>query len=811
MRKLTLFCLPLLFALMANIAMAQEKNIGISGTVTDDQKKPIDYVTIALYKTADSSLVKTALTDPSGKFNLLIASGGKYFVKVAMMGYTNYKSAAFNVENAAIDLGTLQLKPTQNNLKEVNITSTPPLIVRKLDKTVMNVENSSIAVGLTALEVLQKAPGVTVDQNDNIAMQGKQGVLIILDGKQTYMSNADMANLLRNMQSNQIESIELITNPSSKYDASGNSGIINIKTKKSKAYGANGSLNATAGMGKNFRGSTGVNLNYRNKGYNLYGNYNLSVTERENSIIINRIATNANSDTYFGQNGLSNRKFTSNSFKTGLDISLNKNNILGFLVTGNFNNGNERDDNQTLIGKSFSTADSLNRNNNINKTNYNNLSYNVNYKTTLDSLGQEITADVDYAKYNNNNKFVYNNYFFNLSGTERKSPSFSRNDSPSIIDISAFKVDYVLPITKTVKLETGIKSSWVKTSNTLNFEELVNSNWQNDPKRSNQFVYKENINAAFANASKEFKTTSVQVGLRAEQTQSTGNSITTDKVVDRNYIDFFPTLFVNQKLAKNHEMSFSYSRRIDRPEYDNLNPFVFYLDPYTFSEGNPFLNPQYTNSYELGYVFKKKYSATLSYSLTNDVIIEVILPRNEVKSLYQTWTNLAKQTSYGINFNVPISFAKWWSSNNNVNTFYLSFESPNIGGQVLKNGRLAAQFKSQHNFTLGKGFSAELNADYQSPLEYGTIKAQSQYNIDAGIGKSLMNKKANLKFAVSDIFNTRRNQISSGLTGLTYNLDQKNETRIARLSFTYRFGKNEVKPERRRSTGTESEQNRVKG
>lgn len=813
MKKLTLFYLPtLLFMLLiTNTSKAQEENSNISGIVTDEQKKPIDYITIALYKIIDSSLVKTAITDPSGKFNFSAVNNGKYFVKAAAMGYTNFKSSVFNIENASINLGTLQLKATTNNLKEVNVTSTPPLIVRKLDRTVMNVENSSVAVGLNALEVLQKAPGVTIDQNDNIAMQGKQGVLIMLDGKQTYMSNSDMANLLRNMQSNQIESIELITNPSSKYDASGNSGIINIKTKKSKGYGANGSVNAVLGMGKSFRGSTGVNLNFRNKNYNLYGNYNLSSTERENNIIINRIATNANSDTYFDQNGLSDRKYTSNNFKTGLDINLNKHNTLGFLINGYFNGGKELSNNQTLIGKSFAVTDSLTQNTSANKISYNNLSYNVNYKSILDSLGQEITADIDYAKYNNNNKFVYNNYFFNPGGDERKAPSFSRNDNPSIINISAFKVDYVFPFKRGLKFETGIKSSWVKTNNNLIFEEMISNDWQNDPKKSNQFIYKENINAAYINAGKEFKTTSIQVGLRAEQTNSNGNSITLDKVVDRSYIDYFPTFFINQNIGKNHSMSISYSRRIDRPEYDNLNPFVFYLDAYTFSEGNPFLNPQYTNSFELGYVFKKKYSATLSYTLTNDAIVQVILPRNEVKSLFQTWANLAKQTNYGLNLNIPVAFTKWWNSNNNINVFFMGFESPDIGGQILKNGRVTGQLKSQHTFALGKGFNAELNADYQSPMDYGTFKIQSQYNIDAGVGKSLINKKANVKFALSDIFNTRRNKISSGLTGLTYNVNQKNETRIARLSFTYRFGNNEIKPERRRSTGTESEQNRVKG
>jgi len=726
------------------------------------------------------------------------------------MGYNTIKSKTITVtdENQKADFGSAQLVSSSQNLKEVSIAVTKPLIERKMDRVVMNVSTSAIMTGSNALEVLQKAPGVSVDQNDNISMQGKQGVLIQLDGKQTYMSSADVANLLRNMQSSEIETIELITNPSSKYDAAGNSGIINIRTKKNKAGGTNGSINATAGYGKNFRGNTGINLNHRTKKLNLFGNYNYGNTTRENIITIDRIS-NGTPDTYFMQSGSSLRKQQNNNFKAGIDYFINKNNTIGVLVNGYFNNGTEASKNNTLIGPSFQQVDSTLASNSLQTNKYNNISYNLNYKSVLDTAGSEISADFDYSKYNGNDGSEYENDYMFANGTRIRPVNYTRNGTPSKIDIKAFKVDYKVSLSKTIKLEAGLKSSWVKTDNDLQAEELVNNIWQNDVRRSNQFIYDENVNAAYTNINKQFKNTSIQLGLRVEQTNSKGNLVTTNTVVERDYFDFFPTLFVQQTLSKNHQLGFSYSRRIDRPSYDALNPFIYYLDQYTYNKGNPFLKPQYTNNVELSYTFMQKYMLSVGYSRTNDVITEVLLPDSAQKALFQTNENLAKNTSYNANLNIPVQVAKWWSMNNNLNVFYLSFEAPDLAGVALKTGKTSFQFKSQQSFTIANGLTGELNGSYESPLDYGTLRIKARYSIDAGLSKSLFDKKATLKLALSDIFNMYKNDISSAYPGLKYEVHQKNESQIGRISFTYRFGK-EIKPARRRTTGSEAEQNRMK-
>ncbi len=804
----------ILISTLLSVAVDAQTRISgskVAGKVLDETRKPLDFATVSLLKASDSTLVRTAVSGLDGTFVFENLSNGTYRVSISMVGYEKIRTSEFTINDVTTgkDLGEISVKRDNKMLGEVTVRAIKPFIERKIDRLVVNVEGSSVATGSTALEVLQRAPGITLDQNDNIAMQGKQGVLVMLDGKQTYMSSADVANMLRNMPSSQIETIELITNPSAKYDAAGNSGIINIKTKKSNNVGTNGTLTAGAGMGDNYRGNGGLSLNHRNKNINLFGNYNYSTREQGQNMIIDRIVSTSKATTYFGQKGNFIRDNDNNNFKAGLDIFIDKKNTLGFLVNGYLNSGSEVYNNTTLIGRSFSQTDSSVIAINDANSRYRSMAYNANYKTILDTAGKELSIDLDYSRYNGNENTLYDNRFQNTNGSVT-APSFIQNNTPSIINIKAVKLDYSMPFSKTVKMEAGLKSSWVKTDNDFQFERLISNSWQNDLGRSNQFIYDENVNAAYLNLNKQYKSTSVQLGLRAEQTNSNGNSITTAKEVNRSYVDLFPSVFINQNLSKNHDLGVSYSRRIDRPSYDALNPFMFFLDQYTYNQGNPFLNPQYTNNFELSYNYKKTYSLTLNYSLTRDVITQVLLPDTAKKALFQTNENLDKQINYSVNLNAPVSFTKWWSTSNNASVFYLGFRSPDLRGQDLSSGRVALQFNSQHKFVISSTITGELNGDYTSPIEYGTLKISSQYGLDLGLSKSFMKKKANVKLALSDIFDTRKQKISSAYEGLDYNLVQKNETRIARVTFTYRFGKSEIKPERRRSTGLEAEQSRIK-
>lgn len=792
-------------------AFAQAKLSGskITGAVIDEQQKSLDYATISLLKAKDSTLVKTSLTDLSGNYSFDNITTGDYLISATMVGYKKAYSKPFNLSetNSIIRVDEIRLTTESKTLKEVSIVAQKPFIERKMDKLVMNVEGSSVSAGNTAMEVLEKAPGVTVDKDDNISMKGKQGVLIMLDGKQTYMSSADVSNMLRNMQSSEIQSIELITSPSAKYDAAGTSGIINIKTKKSKNMGFNGTLTSGAGYGKTSKYNGGTTLNYRQNNVNVFGNYSYANNGRLNNLNLNRQVNDAGTVTNFVQlNDWDNRRF-SNSFKGGMDYSINKNNTIGVLVNGYANKNDEKSNSYTTRKNNLDETEIINvLGNNIEK--YHNMAYNLNYKGTLDTAGKELSVDVDYSNYKGNHDELRNNSY-TTTNLPPKENSNVKNYTLSNIDVKSVKVDYTHPLNKTTKFEAGLKSSIVKTDNDLLYATLVNNMWVADADYSNRFLYDENINAAYMNFSKEIKNTGIQLGLRAENTISTGNSITQNQVTKRNYLEFFPSVSLSQKLGKNHELGLSYSRRIDRPGYDDLNPFLNFLDEYTFQKGNPYLNPQFTNSFDLSHTYKGGITTTLNYSHTKDVMTTVTEQEDATLKTYAIQRNLDEQQIIGITIYAPVPLAKWWNINNNLQVFDMSFKSKSNGG-TLNSGQTAVTYNMDHSFTINKTFTAEASVQYQSPLQYGIFKIQAQTVMNAGFKKSFMSNKVNLKFNMNDIFNTRKQRLSTTYQNMNLNFTEAGESQIARVTLTYRFGKNEVKAARRRSTGLEDETNRMK-
>jgi hypothetical protein len=699
---------------------------------------------------------------------------------------------------------------TGKQLDNIIITSKKPLIVHKGDKTIINIAGSILGSGNTAMEILARAPGVSIDNEGNISLKGKRGVSVMMDGKFTYLSAEQLANLLRSTSANIIESIELIYNPSSKYDAEGSAGMINIKFKKNTSYGTNGSIMAGIGYGSNYKTNTGLSINHRSDKLNLFGNLtydklkefeNLQVQRSNNSFAGNTFFNVAGQDLIWRSNG---------NYKAGLDYSVNEKSVIGFMTTGYLNHTAINAGSRTAIGSTAVVTDSIIQSINPYKSRFNNQNYNLNFKSTLDTLGQEINADIDYSNFNSISSVTNSNYFSDPGGKELKAPILFRTQSPANIHIWAAKADYSYPLSTKSKLETGIKSSFVKTDNNYQFEDFQPAGWENNTLRSNRFVYKEYINAAYLNLNQSFSSTSIQLGLRAEQTRSEGNSMTTQSLVKRSYMDFFPSVVLSQTVKVEHEIGLSYNRRIDRPDYQSLNPFVSFTDLYTLEQGNPLLNPQYTNSFNISYTYKKKLSLGIGYSHTSNVITSTFITDSVKKTLTLSEQNLALQRLYDLNISSPVTITTWWESSNELNIFYRNFSSPDLMGTPFNSRKMSYAFNTVHTLKVSPAVNAELSFNYQSPQVYGTYLARPIYSTNVGISKTFAAQRATIRLAVNDLFNTQEIRIRSTVINQDYHLAQKAESRIFRLGLTYNFGSNKIKAVRERSNGAAGEQQRVK-
>ncbi len=784
----------------------------ISGSLVNEDQEPIVYATIGLLSSKDSLLVKGSITDEEGNFVFENVAFGSYLLEISHVGYKKFRSRVFTLNEAGntINEKKIILEKSGIALDAVTVTAQSSFIEKRSDKTVLNIEKSVLSAGNTALEILRRAPGVNVDNFGNISLRGRQGILVMINGKSTFLNSEELLTLLRTTDGNSIGTIELIPNPSSKYDASGSSGIINIKLKKNRSYGTNGNIGAGVGYGEDSKTNTSLSLNHRNEKVNIHGSYNFS--NNNTLTILDLLRENVLDDevTFFDQNGDSRNRFTNNSYKAGIDWFINEKNTLGLTVNGQSNRRRANSISETFISSQPNIIDSTVITDNPLTGRFSNLAYNLNFITLLDTLGQEINVDLDYGRYRNRRNNNFNNTFFDASGQPQGEEIVFRNISPTDIDILSAKIDYSYAFSEDFKLETGLKSSLVETDNDFRFENLINGQFVNDTQRSNQFIYRENVNAAYISLSKNLKKLTLQGGLRAEQTNSEANSITQQVVVDRSFLDFFPSLAINLALTENNAFGFNYNRRIDRADYAALNPFTEFVDLFTFEQGNPFLNPQYTNSFELSWTYKDTYSLSLGYSKTNDVISDVFLSDPINSTLAITSLNLAEKTSYNISLNVPIAIAEFWNTDNNFTVFQNDFETPNIMGLPFNSSQLSLQFSSYHAIKISPTISAELSGFYVSSQVVDTYKIDPITAIDFGIDKSFAKGKGSIKFSVSDIFNTNIVRLTSEIPLLNYNLDQKEETRIFRLGVSYKFGSSDVKGPRSRSKGSSNEENRVR-
>lgn len=810
MRKLVSFFAGIV--LMGTVARSQQ----ITGYVKDQQGKGLEKSTVSLLNAKDSSVIKLAATGANGRYAISAPRSGRFLVSASYVGFMPAYSQVFEVSGGGeVAVPDLSISKVSGNLKEVTVTAKKPLVEVRADKTILNVEGTINAVGNDALELLRKSPGVMIDKDDNISLAGKNGVQIYIDGKPSPLSGSDLSNFLKSMQSAQIEAIEIITNPSAKYEAAGNAGIINIKLKKNKSFGTNGSVSAGYVQGVYAKYNTGLNLNYRNKKVNLFGNYNYNYGNNQMRMNMHK----EQFDTLFEQSN--KMKFLNNthSFKGGMDYFINAKSTLGAVISGNIAN-NEFNTAGPMYFTYMPTGQLVRilKATNNNEMDRNNVNTNLNYRYALPS-GKELNIDADYGFFRIRSNQYQPNYYYLGDGITETSRVIYNMLSPTDIDLFSFKTDYEQNY-KGGKLGIGGKIGIVNTDNDFKRYNVYSTGKVLDTLKSNRFQYKENINALYVNYNKQLKKgVMLQFGLRAENTHSrgtsngfqqvNGNYSVYDSTFKRDYTDFFPSAAVTFNKNPMNQLTVSYSRRIDRPAYQDLNPFEFKLNEYTYMKGNTQLRPQYTNSFGLTHIYKYKLTTTLNYSHVKDIFAQIPDTIDKTKG-FLTKKNLATQDVVALNISYPFQY-KWYSFFATLNSNFSHYVADFGGGNRKVDQQVfALTYYMQNTFKLGKGWTAELSGLYISPSVWqGVIRSSTMGSIDAGLQKTVFKTKGTFRLAVSDIFKTMKWSGKTNFAGVNSSFNGHGEQPQVKLNFNYRFGNSQVKAARQRKSAIEDEKKRA--
>lgn len=781
---------------------------GITGKVEDGENNPIPFVNVLLLKSADSSLVKGALTDENGLYVFKEVPAANYLVTASMLGYIQEYSSSFAIKGgngSPVEIPALVLFEDVEQLDQVKIVTTRPFIEREVDRTIVNVANSIVSGGSTVLEVLERAPGVIVDrQNDNISLLGKEGVIVQIDGKRTYLDMTDVVAMLRSTSSENIDKIELITNPSSRYDAEGNAGIINIVMKENTSIGTNGNISIAGGSGRFTRERGSINLNHRSKRFNLYGNYSINRAGQYYDFDLYRNQTDGDQRNIIEQEMFMRIRNHGQNAKAGIDYFISESTSIGLGWTGFWNDSQTRTPEARSVfrrqqtGPAYLETLSTIKMSNISSNQVGNLSLQHDFK----EKGGKLSADFILGRFTreNDNELLTATI---IPEDASNIPDGLVTQMPTNIDILTFKIDYSKTLWEGWKFDIGVKSSTVESDNNLTLESGPVGDLEPDPELSNHFRYTEQVQAAYFNVGGSlFENTELQLGLRAEQTNSLGHSLTLNQEVEREYLDFFPSFFISNQFSEKHQLNFSYSYRIDRPNYQNLNPARWYLDPFSIQRGNPFLNPQYTHALELQYGINSKIFISFGSSFIEDYVLHIIQPIDS-RNAERVPQNIGTSQSYNLNLSFPVNISKAWKIQANLLGLYSTF-SYQFQGTPLEAEQISGRLNLSNSILLGKGWRGEISGWVNTPAVEAMFETRWRGSLDVGIQKSF-GEKWKVKLSGQDLLHTNGLVIFGEAADFVQNYSLDFDSRVAMLSITYSFGNQKMEVSPQRETGSEEE------
>jgi len=783
----------------------------IKGSVHSTDNKPLDGATVYLDRAVDSALVKTVLTGADGSFAFNAAGTGTYRLVIVTIGYQTYKSETITLKKDTI-LQPVVLQQKTTTLKEVTISAQKPPVEYLIDRTVVNADALPGKDGSTLMDLLEKSPGITVEQ-DIIQLQGKSSVTVYVDDKPTYLSGEDLANYLRSLPASAVDRIELMSNPPAKYDAAGTGGVINIRMKRTKEKGFNGNLNLAYIQGKYARSNNSLNLNFRENKLNVAANFGYNLNNNDNDINLNRYfdpAIISGIAPVFMQTSYLARHTQNYSGRITIDEYLTDKTTVGMMFFGLLSQGNSTTANKSTLSSQQGQVDSTIFANNTVQRQFKNGGINLNYRHDYDNKGSQLTADVDYITYHTQLDQTFANNSFYPDGT-LYDQTLQTGNIPSRIDIYSAKTDYTHVLTDGLRLSTGIKTSYTTTDNIADYFDVENGASLPDYNETNHFLYSENINAAYINGAKDFKRLSFQAGLRFENTiaygHQLGNPEKPDSSFNRSYNSLFPTFYLQYKLDSTGRQSigFNVGRRIDRPNYNLLNPFLSPLDKFTYNEGNPYLLPAYSDIYQVFYAFKG-IRVSFYYTYTNDREDGLVHIINGY--YYNQPGNIGNNYDGGIELNSDLDPTKWLNINFYARVRELHTVTNFFTGPLNTSGR---QLVLDPTFTFkpGDGWTLQTYGHYQSRFTNEQFVDAPRGTLNFAFEKKL-SASTTIELDMNDVLKTQNNSWQIGyLEGTTANYHSVSDSRSVELTLSYRFGKSIQNQRKHNANGAQSEENRA--